>query len=490
MQQLSALDAMFAYTETNTTPMHIGGLVIYDPSTAPGGKVRFKDILHYVEGRLDGARIFRQKMVRVPLDLDHPYWVEDEDFDLEYHVRHIALPKPGDWRQLCIQAARIYSRPLDMNKPLWEFTVVEGLDHVKSVPKGSFAVVQKYHHAAVDGQSGLQMGLALHDTDAEMKPRKFKMDWKPEADPSPLSLLAKVPFNYIANPFRSTEVLKNLLPAPAKLFNVQRNFQQREDAKTNIPRTRFNTKIGPHRVFDGHLFPLEDVKKIRKAFPGATVNDVMLAVVSGSMRSYLLDKNELPEQTLKFGAPISVRTKDQRDDAGNQVSIMTIGAGTHLSDSGERMEFILSETQRSKAMSEAIGAKTLMELSNAIPAGLTAAGTKMFLQMGLVDTVAPPMNTVITNVPGPMEKLYFAGAELVSTYGMGILAEGQGIFHIVSSYHGNVILSFLADRDIMSDPDVYTEAISRSFADLAAAAAKRMPKTAKPASKEKGLRAL
>ena len=129
MKQLSALDAMFAYTETANTPMHIGQLLIYDPSTAPGGKVGFKDILRYIEGRLDGARIFRQKLVRVPLDLDHPYWVDDANFDLEFHVRHIALPKPGDWRQLCIQAARIYARPMDMNKPLWEYTVIEGLDN-------------------------------------------------------------------------------------------------------------------------------------------------------------------------------------------------------------------------------------------------------------------------------------------------------------------------------------------------------------------------
>ena len=157
---------MFAYTETPNTPMHIGQLLIYDPSTAPGGKVGFKDILRYIEGR------------------------------------HIALPKPGDWRQLCIQAARIYARPMDMNKPLWEYTVIEGLDNVEGVPKGSFAMLHKMHHAAIDGQSGLQMTLALHDLDAKMKPRKFDMQFEPEKDPNPMALLAKAQFNNIANPVR------------------------------------------------------------------------------------------------------------------------------------------------------------------------------------------------------------------------------------------------------------------------------------------------
>ncbi|MEL7045383.1 MAG: wax ester/triacylglycerol synthase domain-containing protein, partial [Pseudomonadota bacterium] len=180
MEQLSTVDALFAYSETPNTPMHIGQLLIYDPSTAAGGNVRFKEILSYLDSRLDGSRLFRRKLVRVPLDLDHPYWVEDSSFDLEYHVRHIALPKPGNWRQLCIQVARIYARPLDMSRPLWEFTVIEGLDRVAGVPEGSFAILQKYHHAAVDGKAGVEMSHALHDADARQKPRSFDMQWAPE----------------------------------------------------------------------------------------------------------------------------------------------------------------------------------------------------------------------------------------------------------------------------------------------------------------------
>ena len=485
MKQLSALDASFAYMETASTPMHIGQMLIYDPSTAPGGKVGFKDILHYIEGRLDGARLFRQKLARVPLDLDHPYWVDDMNFDLEYHVRHIALPQPGDWRQLCILASRIYARPLDMERPLWEFTVIEGIDNVKGVPKGSFAVLQKFHHAAMDGKSGLAMSLALHDFDAAMKPRKFASIYNPEPDPNPLTLLAKAQVNNVVNPVRGLQNLQNLLPVPKRIFDLNRQMKQDEGAKGRAPKTRFNRKISPHRVFEGVEIALTDIKKIRTKFLGATVNDVMIATYAGSMRAYLKAKGDLPEKTLKIGAPVSVRSEDQANTGGNQVTMMTVSAGTHLDSAAERLEFVMSETQRSKAMTEAIGAKTLMQLSGAMPAGLTAATTKLMVRSGLVENLNPAVNTVVTNVPGPMEPMYFTGAQLVKSFGMGILAEGQGLFHIVSSYNGNVILTFLADREIMPDPEFYRECIEKSFADLMKATPTKTAKAKKAPAKKK-----
>ena len=163
MQQLTGMDAAFLYAETPRAHMAGGGISIYDPSTAPGGRVTFKGILDHIDKRLHEARVFRQRLVRVPFDLDHPYWIEDPDFDLEFHVRHIALPEPGDWRQLCIQVARLVSRPLDLERPLWELYVIEGLDNVEGVPPGSFALVTKVHHAAIDGMSGMEMTSAIHD---------------------------------------------------------------------------------------------------------------------------------------------------------------------------------------------------------------------------------------------------------------------------------------------------------------------------------------
>ncbi len=165
MQQLTGMDASFLYFETPRTPMHIGSIQIYDQASLPGGVQGFKTILRHIEERLHGARTFRQKLVNVPFGLDHPYWIEDKDFDLEFHVRHIRLPQPGDWRQLCIQAARLHSRPLDLSKPLWEFTVIEGLENIPGLPKDCYAIVSKVHHACVDGVSGVDMTQAIHDLD-------------------------------------------------------------------------------------------------------------------------------------------------------------------------------------------------------------------------------------------------------------------------------------------------------------------------------------
>ncbi len=170
MRQLQGMDSSFVALEQRNAPMHIGSILIYDPATAPGGFVRFKDILAFFETRMPLSRTMRQRLVKVPFDLDYPYWIEDPDFDLEYHVRHLALPKPGDWRQLCIQAARIFARPLDLTRPPWEFAVIEGLDNVEGVPKGSFAMVTKVHHAAIDGMSGIDLMEALHTLDPAAPP--------------------------------------------------------------------------------------------------------------------------------------------------------------------------------------------------------------------------------------------------------------------------------------------------------------------------------
>ena len=207
MQQLSGMDASFVYFETPSTPMHVAGVSIYDPSTAPDGTVTFKGILASFQERLHLARTFRQKMVQVPMNLDHPYWVEDKDFDLEFHVRHIALPQPGDWRQLCIQVARLHSRMLDLSRPLWETYVIEGLDHVEGVPPGSFALLQKTHHAAIDGVSGMEMTSAIHDLTPEPQPPGTIDTWQGEDDPSPLTLLSRAALNNGTRPMHFGRVV-------------------------------------------------------------------------------------------------------------------------------------------------------------------------------------------------------------------------------------------------------------------------------------------
>ena len=268
MQQLSGLDASFLYFETSNAPTHIGSFAIYDQSSAPGGRVTFKGILANVERRLHLARCFRQKLVHAPFDLDHPYWIEDPDFDIEFHIRHIALPHPGDWRQLCIQAARIHARPLDLSKPLWEMYVIEGLDNVDGVPPDSFAVLTKIHHAAIDGVSGAELAAAIHDLEPEAEPPAPEKPWIPERDPNLVELSLRTTVSNLKNPFRIARMLRRSAPGLSRLLRGDPADEVENSGP--VPRTRFNAAVSPHRVVEGREFSLQEIRDIRKRVPRRT----------------------------------------------------------------------------------------------------------------------------------------------------------------------------------------------------------------------------
>ena len=485
MLQLSGQDASFVYLETPHTPMHIGSVGIYDPSTAPGGFVRFKDILSFIQSRLGGARSFRQRLVRVPFDLDHPYWIEDPEFDIEFHVRHIALPKPGDWRQLCIQVARLHARPMDLSKPLWEFTILEGLDNVDGLPPGCFALIAKVHHAAIDGMSGVEMSAALHDIDANMTPPITTDDWKPDHMPKVGDLLTRSYFNSLLQPMRVVETIGRSLPGMAKLTaSVSKGDVSIAGAKL-APKTRFNAKVSAHRVFDAAAFKLADIRQIKDAVPGATVNDVILAIVGGGLRGYLEAKGELPKDTLTAMAPISVRGEGEKAALGNLVSAMVVGLGTQIADPLERLRFVHSEAANSKAMTGAVGARTLTDYSQLIPSGLAGLAARLYTRVGAANAHAPVFNCVVTNVPGSRVPLYFGGAKMVAMYGTGPVFDGMGLINTIYSYTDTIAISFTSDRDMMPDPDVYAAALTASFAALKAAATAPISAVPAPARKAK-----
>ena len=474
MQQLSALDASFVYLETPDTPMHIGALAIYDPSTSPNGSLRFKEVLAFMESRLDGAAAFRRRLARVPFDLDHPYWVEDPDFDLEYHVRHIALPRPGDWRQLCILAARLHSRPLDLSKPLWEYTVIEGLDDVEGIPKGCIAMLTKVHHAAIDGASGVEIMTAVHDL-------------TPDNQPADAELLVRAQINAIRKPFKAADIVARSLPGMAK---VSRGLLMRDldlPTRGGAPETIFNRNVSPHRVIEGARFDLAEVKAVRQSVEGATVNDVVLSVVGGALRRYLDHHDDLPSKDMLAFAPISVRTEDEKSALGNQVSGMVVGLGSSIEDPMERLRHVHSRTQNSKTFTHAIGARNLSRFSEMAPGALIGLGSRLYARTGLANRQRPVFNCCVTNVPGPPVPLYFAGARLVGQYGTGPIFHGMGLIFPVFSYEGSLYISFTADRDVVGDPEVLAAALRESFEELKAAALpakrKRTARRRKAASK-------
>ncbi|MET0179831.1 MAG: wax ester/triacylglycerol synthase family O-acyltransferase, partial [Novosphingobium sp.] len=441
MQQLSPQDAMFAYMERPNTPLQLGWLNIYDPSSAPGGKVRFKDILDHVASRLHAVRFFNQKLVFLPGGLGEPFWVDDDSFDIEYHVRHVGLPKPGDWRQLSILVARLFARPLDFAKPLWEFYVIDSLDSVEGFAKGSFALVAKIHHAAVDGISGVDVATLLHSSDADSALAE-PPEWRPEPMPGQAALVAKSALSSVRHPARRLRTVARNLPVFKRVKVAIGAGELSPAPRRKAPSTRFSGAVSPHRVFDAVRLPIDSLRPLRELVPRATLNDVLLAIVGGALRLYLTDKRELPEEPLLATCPISIRSEEERGQFGNRIANMVIGLGTHLADPVERLEQIRAETAGAKAMNGAIGAQTLTEMSQLLPGALVSLATRVSTRLA----GAAVANTTVTNVPGPQIPLYLAGARLQSQFALGTLLEGLGIFHFAHSYCGEITLTVTADR--------------------------------------------
>ncbi len=464
MQQLSGQDAMFLHVELDGLPQHIGGVSIYDQSTAPGGKVRFKQILALLKSRLHLSPIFRRKLLTVPWGLDRPYWIEDPDFDLEYHVRHIALPAPGDWRQLCILNSRLHSQPLVRDKPLWEMYVIEGLNNVEGLPPNCFAVMTKIHHAAMDGASGAQMFGLIHDLSPEVQ----EVEPGPlhtERQPNNIELLTRAYVNGLRKPKQVYKLLQQAAPAFRRIRQgkTKQDFKSLEDKQT----TRFQGDISPHRVVDSAKFDFQQIRAIKNSQPGTTVNDVMLTIVSGALRQYLASKNELPEQTLVTGCPIDVRSEDERNAGGNMVGFMNVSLCSDIEDPAERMAAIHQEAVEAKAYAQALGPRIMMDLTDVIPGNVLSLALRGAAATNLTQANVVH-NTIVTNVPGAPFQLYFCGARLVDAISFGPLLPNVGLFHIVYSSvmnkQGTISISITADRNMMPDPAFYTQCLLDSFA--------------------------
>ncbi len=473
MQQLNAHDAMFVHFDNDEWATHGGIVGIYDPSTAAGGEIRFKDILAHVERRLDCSPIFRRRLVRVPLDLDHPYWVEDEHFDLEFHVRHIRLPHPADWRQLCITIARLQSRPLDLNRPPWEMHVIEGLDHVDGIPPGSFALFTKLHHAAVDGHSMRDIVSGIHDLTPVAEVTTRQNGWTAEPRPSAVGLLRRaLTNNVVRGPLRTARAAASLLPAAPR---VSRALVERGPGDAGllvgrpIPRTRFQGKVTPHRVIDGCAFPLEEVRRMRALADGATVNDVVVTIVGGGVRRYLEAKGETPTGASVAGAPVDLR-KDEESLGGNDISLISIALGAEISDPVRRLQHVRASTAGAKEMQRAIGARELSDLSASFPGALSALGFKSLTAAGLVFGERRPVwNVGVSNVPGPQVPLYLDGARAERFFGVAPIFHGTGLVFGVFSYRGQIDLTFVSCRRLVPDPEFLADCVRASYDELRAA---------------------
>lgn len=467
MKQLGNQDAGFVYNETPTTPMHIAGLGIYDQSTAPTGRLGHKDIIKYMQDRIHVAPIFRYKFVEVPFGLDKPYWIDDPDFDIEFHVRHIALPQPGDWRQLCILISRLNSRPLDFSRPLWEAYVIEGLDNIKGLPKGSFGIMVKVHHAIVDGASGQSIFGALHDLSPDAEAPIASTPLTVDRKPTTLELVGRALPNMVQRPMHQTASLyrkaPNLIRGAIRLYRGS----LKSGAKLRVPQTRFNYAITPHRVFDGTYFSLDDIKYIKNTIgQGTTVNDVMLNIVAGGMRRYLSHHNEFPAESMCAMLPQDIRSDANKNVQGTQVGGIFSDLHTDISNPIDRLVAIHESTTLAKRLALEVDTASIVQnyMGGFFNPRMGRRFNRLLQSSKLMERLGPfACNTLITNVPGPNFPLYHAGAEMVAYWGIPPLMDCLGLGHAIFSYCGRISLSAMACREMMPDPDFYIQCLNDAF---------------------------
>jgi diacylglycerol O-acyltransferase / wax synthase len=479
MKQLSGLDAAFLNMETPTTFAHVTGLMIFErpnPDYDPYATVYAK--FGSLVGELEPLR---RRVVGVPFGLDHPYWVFDPAFDLDFHVRELRLARPGLVDQLAEQVCRIVGRPMDRTRPLWEVYVIDGLQD------GRWALLTKYHHATIDGASGQLMLQIVTDTNPDAPAPGTSPSWEPDTLPTTAELL-RLTLNHLArNPFQAMRLQARIVGQLAEAAGVhslgsaanqtgaaikriaQLGRGERLDIAlptTPAPPTPWNKTITGHRRFAMRTTSLDNVKRLKQA-TGGTVNDVVMAICAGGLRQYLLAHDALPERPLRAMVPVSIRTGDETDPWTNRVSAIVAELPTDCDDPLERVARCRKAMQDAKRLHDLVPAAELIDLTQYSPPVLATAAVRLASRLRLADRVAQPFNLVISNVPGPRQPLYFAGAKLCHQFPISIVTDGQGLNITMVSYLDRLDFGFIADRELIADvwdlADMHVAEITRLF---------------------------
>jgi diacylglycerol O-acyltransferase / wax synthase len=461
MERLAGMDASFFYIETPTQHMHVMALVILDPMTMPGG-YSFSRLRGMFERRLSRLPRFRQRVRMVPLGLDHPVWEDDPDFDLDSHLHHVALPLPGTQRELARLVADVASRPLDRTVPLWEAWVIEGLE------RGRVALFTKVHHAAMDGVSGAAVLAYLLDGRPDM-PEPEVEPWTPIPPAWEVALLAR-------GLWSSTNRLR-LSHLPTFVGEIGRSVVDTlRAAAANVedlapalpfetPILPFNRAISPRRAVAFARTRLDDLKLIRSVF-GVTVNDVVLAACTLSLRRYLQRQHELPAVPLVAAVPVAVRSETDRDKIDNRVSTLFVRLPVHLDHPIAQLEAVAADTARAKALHRAVGGTMLRDLVQFAPAPIFSGMMQLYSRLRLADRHRPPVNLIISNVPGPQVPLYAAGAQVESIFPMGPIIDGAGLNLTVLSNTGRVDFGAIGCRETVPELDTIAEGFAEAIDEL------------------------
>ncbi|MFK8049653.1 MAG: wax ester/triacylglycerol synthase family O-acyltransferase [Halioglobus sp.] len=467
MIQLSSIDNVFIQAEKPHLPMHVSSVSIYDPSTSPQGIVRFKDIMRMYKEAIHDLPLLRRRLVHVPGGMDLPYWIEDPNLDIEFHVRHLALPKPGDWRQFYIQLARLHSRGLDTNRPLWEVYVIEGLNNLDGIAEGSFAVMLKLHHAAVDGDSLLRVLLSMHDFEPKA-PRPPRTDLAPlmqEQAPGKLPLLLKSYKRSLQRPVKLTKTLNRIVKSRRKINEARKKGELPEELTAGS--THFQGKISPHRVVTSASFDFKEFKQLRHAVPGATINDLAINIISGALRFYLESKGEPLEEALITQIPVNIRQDSQKGETNNQIANIDMSSCSNIADPLERLETIHKASSSGKKQLGITGTSINEDMADALGPQITKT-IFSYLEnssqlKSLFNSAPSGPNFAFSNMAGPPVPVYLCGARYSWGIGLGPLMPNQGLFITANSSEKQFVFGVTACRSLMPDPDFFQECLLQSY---------------------------
>lgn len=495
MQRLSGLDAGYLYLETPTSPMHISSLMVLDPSTAPNG-FDFESLRSLYQRRIHLAPPFRRRLVEVPLGLHHPIWVEDPDFDLDWHLRHIAVPAPGTMAELNELVGHLIAIPLDRTRPLWESWLIEGVEGDK------VALLTKVHHAAIDGQAGEELIVSLLDlepddrtdqaTDPAQPPAQPPVEppagppagqpadgpgldvrdtpttpWQAEHVPSDVEMFGYAMVSLATQPWRMVKTTRRTAGAALRIRRTNRSTPSLAPppAPFSAPRTSFNHSLTPHRSFATASIDLNAVKAVKNAL-GVKVNDVVLALCAGSLRRYLGGRDEHPDGSLVAMVPMSVRSDDERDHGGNRVATMFASLASQIDDPIERLQAISTSMSQAKVQQHAIGADTLQNWAEFAAPAVAGQAARLYSRMRIADRHRPAFNLTISNVPGPPFPLSIAGARLVANYPAGPIFDGGGLNITVMSYRDSLDFGLLVCPELIGDPDILATGLQEALDEL------------------------
>lgn len=443
MQRLSGLDASFLYLETPTMHMHVALVAILDPSTMPGG-YDFERVHRFIDQGVRTLPQLQRRLMPVPLQVDHPVWLDDPNFDTIHHVRRISCPAPGGAAELSALVGRILSTPLDRARPLWEAWIVEGLEH------GRFALIAKVHHAITDGVAGTQIMQALFSASPSAPPATPK-EAPPLAEetPSDLDLLRDAVASRMTRPVELVRMFRRTTKSLVDFYERRKNAEHEAGATLfDTPRTVWNGPLTAQRTTAFARVAMDDIKAVRKACGGSN-NEIVLAICAGVLRRYLEDRGELPLAPLVAACPIS--TMRARVASANKVSAMVTSLATNLEDPVERLLTIRTVTRGAKQEHDALGSDMIRSWAELATPGLVTTAARLYSRYRLAELHRPMFNLLISNVPGPRVPVYFAGAQLVAAYPLGPISEGAGLNITVMTYAAHVDFGFVTSPNLVPD---------------------------------------